>query len=95
MGRASLDGDFVAFKEKVSAMDLAFDDLSIAWRTLRDESLSFGWDEPLLRDGEPQQLDGFEHYEGPYSSAALPADVMEIRFGDQMMRLVLESEDGM
>ena len=55
--------------------------------TLRGESLVFGWEGPLLRDGKEQLITGFKHYENPYCVADLPATELEIRYGDQGMRL--------
>ena len=92
MGRAALDGDFAAFKEKVLALGMVFEGPSVEYQTLRGDAISFGWDDPFVRNGEAQQLGGFDHYQGPYINAVFPADVMEIRYGDQMMRLQLVAE---
>jgi hypothetical protein len=90
MGRAALDGDFETFQEKVLALDVAFEGLSVRCATLRGETLAFGWQGPLLRNGEEQSITGFKHYENPYCVAELPAEQIEIRYGDQLMRLNFE-----
>jgi hypothetical protein len=87
MGRAALDGDFVAFQEKILALDVTIEGLSVRCETLRGESLLFGWEGPLLRDGEEQPITGLKHYENPYCVADLPATELEIRYGTQAMRL--------
>lgn len=89
MGRAALDGDFTEFQEKILELDVAFEDLSVRCDTLRGETLAFGWEGPLLRDGEEQPITGFGHYESPYCVADLPAEQMDIQFGEQAMRLHL------
>ncbi len=87
MGRAAQDGGFAAFQEKILALDVAFDGLSVRCATLRGDTLAFGWEGSLLRNGEVQPITGFKHYDNPYCQAELPASQMEIRFGDQLMRL--------
>jgi len=61
--------------------------------TLRGETLAFGWQGPLSRDGREQPITAFKHYENPYCVVELPATQMEIRYGDQLMRLDFEVED--
>jgi hypothetical protein len=87
MGRAALDGSFAEFQEKVLALDVAFEGLAVRCATLRGETLTFDWEGPLLRNGQEQPVTGFKHYENPYCVAGLPASQMEIRLGDQLMRL--------
>ncbi|MBM3135367.1 MAG: hypothetical protein FJZ89_08850 [Chloroflexi bacterium] len=87
LGRAALDGDFRAFQDKVLALDVNFGELSVRCATLRGETLAFGWEGPLLRNGQKQPITGFKHYDNPYCVADLPASQMEVRFGDQAMRL--------
>lgn len=87
LGRAALDGDFAAFQERVLALDVRFDELSARVPTLRGETLAFGWEGPLLRNGREEPTAGFMHYENPYCVADLPAPRMDIQFGDQVLRL--------
>jgi hypothetical protein len=87
MGRAALDGEFDEFQDKVLALDVTFEDLSVSCATLRGETLAFGWKEPLLHNGEEEPITGFKHYENPYCVAELLSEQMEIRYGDQAMRL--------
>ena len=87
MGRAARDGSFDEFQQAVLALDVRFDGLSAHCATLRGETLAFGWEGPLLVNGSEEPIAGFKHYESPYCVAELAAAQMEIRFGDQLMRL--------
>lgn len=87
LGRAALDGDFRAFQDKILALDVTFKGLSVRCATLRGETLTFGWEGPLLRNNQEQPITGFKHYDNPYCVADWPASQMEIRYGDQAMRL--------
>ncbi|MEA3407156.1 MAG: hypothetical protein U9R48_03645 [Chloroflexota bacterium] len=87
MGRAALDGDFHAFQDKVLALDIKFEHLSVRCDTLRGETLAFGWQGPFVRDGKEQPISGFKHYENPYCVADLPTKAMDVRFGEWIMRL--------
>jgi hypothetical protein len=87
MGRFAIDGGFEDFQEKVLALDVSFEGLSVRCATLRGDTLAFGWEGPLLRNGSEQPITGFKHYENLYCVTELPATQMEIRYGDQMMRL--------
>ena len=87
MGRAALDNDFNTFQEMVLASEIIFGDLSVQCKTLRGESLSFGWSNPLLQDGKEELLAGFQHYKNPYSVTDIPCKAMEIRFKDDLLKL--------
>jgi hypothetical protein len=87
MGRATLDGDFEAFQLKVLEQGIEVDGLSVTYPGLRDETLAFGWQGPLLRNGEPEPLSGFRHYENPYCVTELPSEQIDIGFGQYLMRL--------
>ncbi|MBI4790512.1 MAG: hypothetical protein HY782_26075 [Chloroflexi bacterium] len=87
MGRASLDGDFKSFQEKILALDVSYDGLSVRCATLRGETLEFGWQGDFKRNGQSEPLSGFKHYDNPYCVADLNSAQLEIHFGDQAMRL--------
>jgi len=87
MGRAAVDGAFGDFQDQVLALEPRCEGLSVQTATLRDASLQFAWEGPLLVNGVEQQITGFNHYESPYGEAEWPAAQMDIRFGDQIMRL--------
>ena len=46
-----------------------------------------------MRNGEEQPITGFKHYENPYCVAEYPAAQMDIRYGEQVMRLDFEMQD--
>jgi hypothetical protein len=87
MGRAALDGDFETFQRKVKAVPLSFDGTSVAYTSLRGDAFTFGWEGPLTRNDVDVPLAGFRHYENPYCVAELPAEEMDIQFGEYVMRL--------
>ena len=87
MGRAAVDGAFGDFQDKVLALEPRIEGLSLQSATLRDASLQFAWEGPLLVNGVEQPIAGFKHYESLYAEADWPASQMDIRYGDQIMRL--------
>jgi len=87
MGRAACDGSFEEFQRKLLALDVRFENLSVGCTTLRGETLAFGWQGPLLLNGKPEPIGDFKHYDSPYCRAELNESQIEIRFGDEAMRL--------
>ncbi len=87
MGREAVDGSFEAFKERVLGTTFKVEGLGVTFETLRDETLTFDWTGPLRRDGEEQPITGFKHYESPYCVEELPAEKIDIGFGEFVMRL--------
>jgi len=87
MGRAALDGSFEDFMEKVLALPVKLKGTQAELTTLRGDHLSFGWQEPLMLNGEPQPLSEFPHYDSDYCKCELDAPVMDIRYGDELLRL--------
>ncbi|MBV7328774.1 hypothetical protein KFU94_11035 [Chloroflexi bacterium TSY] len=87
MGRAAVDGPFEEFKERILALDLTFDALSVHGDTLRGDSIDFGWQGPLLINEVEQPITRFKHYENPYCEMELGDESMDIQVGDQLMRL--------
>ncbi len=91
MGRKTLDGDFNAFQEKVLALPVAFEDDSVHCTTLRGEALSYGWRDSFTRNGQEQPVSGYEHYENPFVASRYPCRQMEIRYGEDILRLNFEN----
>lgn len=87
MGRAAVDGDFASFQTQVLAQPLTFEAAAVRYGSLRGEMLSFGWEGPLLRDGEAVSLAGFPHYDNAYCVMERGATEMEIRSENYLMRL--------
>ena len=89
MGRAEQDGSFTDFQEKILALTITQQPLSIAMDTLRGDRISFGWQGDFTINGQAQPLHGFAQYDNPYSHTDILAGQAEIAFGDTIMRLHL------
>ncbi len=87
MGRAAQDGSFDQFQQAILSLDVRLEDLSLRAATLRSETVAFGWQGPLLVNDSEMPSGDFKHYESPYCAADLSASQMELRFGDQLLRL--------
>ncbi|MCB0141376.1 MAG: hypothetical protein KDE50_15830, partial [Caldilineaceae bacterium] len=87
MGRAAQDGSFAQFQEKILALDISLEAHSVHADTLRGETIDFGWEGPLLVNEREMSIANFNHMENPYCTVALGSNQMEIRQGDQLMRL--------
>lgn len=87
MGRTSQDGTFAEFQATILALNVAFDDLVVQLRTLRGETLAFGWQGPLLHNGETISVHNFKHHQSLYGAADFPAEAILITYGEQGMRL--------
>jgi len=93
MGREETDGSFEAFQEAVLGLDVDLRELGVSGTTLRGETFSFGWEGPLVVDGEEQPLSGFKHYDNPYCQAQPGDTQMDVQFGEYIVRLHFEPED--
>jgi hypothetical protein len=93
MGRAAIDGSFNAFQKKVLAQAPSFGGMELRWQTARGQEVRFGWEGPLVVDGQAEDLSHFKHFENLYCTMELGDPVMEIQKGDQVMRLVFEKEN--
>jgi hypothetical protein len=49
--------------------------------------MAFGWEGPFLVNGVEQPLSGFRHYENPFCTVDAPAQEMEIRTANYLLRL--------
>jgi hypothetical protein len=90
MGRKAQDQSFAKFLEKILAMKPKWQNLSVTCISLRGEELVFGWEGPLLVNGKKQPLGEFKHIENPYCIADLPANIMDIAYKGDVMRLSFE-----
>ena len=87
MGQELLDGAFEDFQRKMLAVELTFEDLSMRVKSLRSDLLAFGWEGPLLVNGQGQSLSGFRHFENPYCVVDLPVTQMDIIYQGSGVRL--------
>jgi hypothetical protein len=90
MGQALLDGSFEDFQHKILALELSHAGPSVRLTTLRGDSLAFGWEGPLLVNGQAQPLTPARHIENSYCIADLPATQMDIVYQEQGVRLKFE-----
>ncbi|MFN8635754.1 MAG: hypothetical protein U0893_18050 [Chloroflexota bacterium] len=87
MGRAALDGDFLAFQTKVLAAPYTCGRETVHWSTIRGDELQLDWDGLLRVNGAPLATDEGRHVENAYTTAELPCVSMDIRLGDDVLRL--------
>lgn len=87
MGQEAQDGNFDVFKRAVLKIQPVWKEKGVQFSSLRGEELAFGWQGPLQVNGQVQPITGFNHIENVYGTAGLPAQILDIRFGDVLMRL--------
>lgn len=92
MGLAAVDGNFTTFCKRVSQTSVQVEGVNLRWTTPDGQTLAFGWEEPLLVNGTPQQLSNFPHYDNLYTHTPLGADQMKISHNGQ--QLVLDLSGG-
>ena len=85
--RASSDGSFGQFQEAVLGLNVDFEGPAVRCTTLRGETLSFGWEGPLMVDGREQPITGFKHYDNPYCTVEWPASQMKIQIDNESLVL--------
>ena len=71
MGRAADDGSFTEFVDRVSNAPLAIKGLDVSYESPQHGVVTFGWDKPLLVDGEEVSLRDYPRFENPYTETAI------------------------
>ena len=89
VGRTALDGDFATFRSSVQQHEPQIEGETIAWRTPDGAVLRFGWDTPLLRDGQAQDWEQYPHYDNRYTQTSMEADKMTIAYDGLSLTLNL------
>ncbi len=87
MGSAAEDGDLPAFQARINENPPVFDGQRVQLKNLRSESLSFGWEEPFLLNGQEVPLRNFPHYDNPFTTAELNSKQFEIKNEAYLLRL--------
>ncbi|MGD2039677.1 MAG: hypothetical protein PVH11_02545 [Anaerolineae bacterium] len=93
MGRQATDGTFAAFAQRICAAQLAFQGLSVVYRSPSQGRLEFGWQRPLRQEGRVVPVHGYARYENPYAttieagSTGFPAQSMRIHAGEHRLSL--------
>jgi hypothetical protein len=90
MGRLALDRGFRKFQKRCMAIKPDWQALGVSFTSPHGDDIAFGWEGPLLVNGEAQPLDGFKHMQNPYCTTELGASQMDIQYGDVLMRLNFE-----
>jgi hypothetical protein len=74
----------------VLALPVACDDLGggpVRWTTLRGDVISLGWNSVFTVNGQAPTSGASKHVENVYATTDLPCEQMEIRHGDEYLRL--------
>lgn len=87
LGRRETDGEFDAFVERITAAEVTCEGLEVRYISPSQGALEFGWDSPLLREGESIPLGDYPRYENPYCSAEFPADRVRFEHGGAWLEL--------
>ena len=88
MGRKADYGSFAEFRKRVLAARFVCDSLSVSYRPLQGDTVTFDWSGPLLVNGEAQPLHNANHYEGPNCvTDGWPATQMVVVHGEQAIQL--------
>ena len=90
MGQELLDGTFENFQQKVLALDLSIDALTVHFHNLRGDEIALSPEPRLMVNGEEQILSGFRHYECPYCVAEYATNQMDIIYQGEGLRLNFE-----
>lgn len=86
MGQEKTDGDFHAFIARVKALQPAIQGLDLSVETIRGEQLAFGWQQPLLVNGQEQPLHNFPRFANDYITTDPSSTMMEVRNSDYLLR---------
>lgn len=79
LGRRETDGGFSDFIARIRGASVSFDNGRVAYRSPSQGILEFGWNGPLLQNGQPVALGGYPRYESPWVSADFPAETVSFR----------------
>ncbi len=90
MGRKADFESFADFRKRILAARFVSDGLSVSYRQLQGDTVTFDWNGALVVNGEAQQLQSANHYEGPNCvTDSWPASQMVVVHGEQAIQLVL------
>ena len=92
MGRKADFGSFADFRKRIQAARFVCDGLSVSYRPLQGDSVTFDWNGALRINGEAQPLQSANHYEGPHCATdSWPATQMVVVHGEQALKLDFSS----
>jgi hypothetical protein len=87
LGRRVDDGSFDEFVEQISSARLEFSGLTVLFNSPGNGLVEFGWECPLIVDGESVQLHDYPRYDNPYVGAEFDPRELHIRAGGAELRL--------
>ena len=88
MGRKADYDSFANFRKRILAARFVSDGLSVSYRQLQGDTVTFDWSGALFVNGEAQQLHFDNHYEGPNCvTDSWPASQMVVVHGEQAIQL--------
>ena len=90
VGRAATDGDFDAFCRAVQQHAPSVQGGKLKWTSPTGKTLAFGWEGPLMLNGQPVDWSAFPHYANAYTNTLLGSEIMEITDGGETLRLDLK-----
>lgn len=90
LGRKAVDRGFRKFQKRCMAIQPEWQALGVSFTSLQGDEIAFGWESPLMVNGQAQVPDVSRHIHNPYCNAELGASQMDIQYGDIMMRLNFE-----
>ncbi len=90
VGRATLDGDFATFRQRVVSHSPQVDGLQVLWQTPQGDTLAFGWEGAMTVNGKPERWEDFPHYDNLYTHTPMGAEIMTLAFNDQSLTLDLK-----
>jgi hypothetical protein len=93
LGRQETDGSFEAFAARISRAPLYFGADKVRYDSPAQGELTFGWNEPLVVDGEEIRLRDYPRFENPYAERAEFGSSLYL-FEHAGKRLALDFEDG-
>lgn len=90
MGRKAVDGSFDQFANMVATIPIKVDGLKVELYIPAKGEVSFGWDDPLIVDGNKINLRNYPRWDNPYTFAEFNAGRFVISHGDKKLELDFE-----
>jgi len=93
MGNSENYQSFEDFMDQVSDAGIASNGLEVVYESPSQESLSFGWDNSLFKDGKEIVLNEYPRYFNHYTNTTFPADVISLEKNEYSLFLDYQNLD--